>query len=89
MDEWMKNPKIQNMDSKKLALLSALASEGVNKKQNEMLPFFLSAMNTAKNNNINFDNDEKNILLDVLMQQLSPEEKKKAETIMKMTSAFK
>lgn len=89
MDNWMNNPKLKDLDPAKLALLSSLASEGANKKQSEMLPFLLSAMQAADSNGINFEGDEKNLLLEVLMQQLSPDEKKKAETIIKMTSAFK
>lgn len=89
MDNWMNDPKLKNLDPAKLALLSSLASEGSNKKQSEMLPFLLSAMQSANNNGINFEGEEKNLLLEVLMQQLPPEDKVKAETIIKMTSTFK
>ena len=49
----------------------------------------MSAMNTAKSNGIDFEGEEQQLLLDVLMEQLSPEEKRKAENIIKMTSAFR
>ena len=88
MDNWMNNPMLQNMDPAKLQMLSSLASEGVNKNKNEMLPFFLSAMNNAGKQGLDFNADERTLLMQVLMQNLSPEEKKKAETILQMTSAF-
>lgn len=89
MNDWMNNPKLANMDPSKLALLSSLASQGVNKNKSELLPFFLSAMSTAKSNGIDFQGEEQQLLFDVLLQQLSPEEKRKAENIIKMTSAFR
>ena len=88
MNDWMNNPKLKNMDPAKLALLSSLASQGVNKKQSEMLPFFLSAMSTAKEKGLDFQVEERNLLMEVLMQQLSPDEKRKAENIIRMSSAF-
>ncbi len=88
-NNWMNNPKLKNLDPAKLALLSSLATEGASKSQSEMLPFLLSAMQTADKKGINFEGEEKNLLLEVLMQQLSPDDKKKAETIIQMTSAFK
>lgn len=89
MNDWMNNPKLKGMDPAKLALLSSLASQGVSKNKSELLPFFMSAMNTAKSNGIDFEGEEQQLLLDVLMEQLSPEEKRKAENIIKMTSAFR
>jgi len=89
MNDWMNNPKLKNMDPTKLAMLSSLAAQGINKNKSELLPFFLSAMNTAQKNGIDFQGDEQQLLLDVLMEQLSPEEKRKAENIIKMTSAFR
>ena len=77
MDDWMNNPKLKNLDPAKLAMLSSLATEGSKKSRSEMMPFLMSLMNNKGSNGI-----------DVLMQQLSPEERKKAETIIKMTSAF-
>ncbi len=53
-----------------------------------MMPFLMSLMNNKGSNGIDFSGEEQNLMLDVLMQQLSPEERKKAETIIKMTSAF-
>jgi len=88
MDNWMNNPLLQNMDPAKLQMLSALASEGAGKSKNEMLPFFMSAMSNASKKGIDFNADERALLVNVLMQNLPPAEKKKAETILQMTSAF-
>ena len=88
MDDWMNNPKLKNLDPAKLAMLSSLATEVSKKSRSEMMPFLMSLMNNKGSNGIDFSGEEQNLMLDVLMQQLSPEERKKAETIIKMTSAF-
>lgn len=88
MNNWMNNPLLQNMDPAKLQLLSSMANEGVSKNKNDMLPFFLSAMNNAQKQGLDFNPDERSLLMQALMQNLSPAEKKKAETIIQMTSAF-
>lgn len=87
-DSWMNNPALNNIDPVKLQLLSSMANEASAKSTNEMLPFFLSAMNQANEKGVAFSAPEKELLMNILMEKLSPEEKKKAETIIKMTSAF-
>lgn len=89
MENWMNNPQLKNMDPAKLKLLSSLAAEGTKKGRNDMLPFLMSAMSMTQQKGMDFSESERSLLLDVLMQSLSPEDKKKAETIIQMTSALK
>lgn len=88
-NSWMNNPMLKDIDPLKLQMLSSFANEAGSKKQSEMLPFFLSAMNQSNEKGAGFNSNEKDLLLGILMEQLSPNEKQKAETILRMTSAFK
>lgn len=85
---WMNDPALKQIDPVKLQLLSSLANEAGTKGPNDMLPFFLSAMNRTNAGGSGFSDNERELLLNVMMQKLSPEEKQKAETILRMTSAF-
>lgn len=87
-NSWMNDPALNNIDPVKLQILSSMANEASAKSTNEMLPFFMSAMNQANEKGVTFTSPEKQLLMNILMQKLSPEEKKKAETVIKMTSAF-
>lgn len=87
-DSWMNNPALNNIDPVKLQILSSLASEAGKKSPNEMMPFFMSAMNQTAEKGVNFTQPERELLINILMQNLPPEDKKKAETILRMTSAF-
>lgn len=87
-DSWMKDPALQNIDPLKLQMLSHLAKEAGSKNSNDMLPFFLSAMNQANEKDMHFNEPEKELLIKILLQQLSPAERQRAETILSMTSAM-
>lgn len=87
-NSWMNDPALQNIDPVKLQMLSNIASGANGKTPNELLPFFLSSMRQANDQGITFSSPEKELLLNILMQKLSPEERKKAETILKMTASF-
>ena len=88
MDDWMNNPKLKNLDPAKLAMLSYLATEGSKKSRSEMMPFLMSLMNNKGSNGIDFSGEEQNLMLDVLMQQLSPEERKKSRNHYKNDFCF-
>lgn len=89
VNNWTNDPKLKHFDASKLALLNSLAREGTSKGSSQMLPFFLSVLRSANAKGINFSEEERETLMEVLMQQLSPAERKKAETILRMTSAMK
>lgn len=87
-EDWINNPLLKDIDPVKLQIITTLANEGTQKSKTEMLPFFMSAMSQANQKGVAFTPEERQLMLDILMQNLSPEEKKRAETIVKMTSAF-
>lgn len=87
-NSWMNDPALKNIDPMKLQILSSIANEAGNKNINELLPFFMSAMNQANDKGISFSSPERELLMNILMQKLAPEERQKAETIIRMASAF-
>lgn len=87
-NSWMNDPSLQNIDPVKLQMLSNIANGANGKTPNELLPFFLSSMRQANDQGITFSSPEKDLLLNILMQKLSPTERQKAETILKMAASF-
>lgn len=85
---WMNDPSLKHIDPVKLQILSGLANNVSGKNANEMLPLMMSAINQANQKGVSFSSSEQELLLNLLMEQLSPEEKKKAETMVQMISAF-
>lgn len=88
MDDWMNNPKLKNLDPAKLAMLSSLATEGSKKSRSEMMPFLMSLMNNKAQMELIFQVKSKISCLMYLCSNYLQKNSKKAETIIKMTSAF-
>ena len=86
-NSWANNPKLKNIDPNKLQMIMALADQGGNKKQSEMMPFLLAAASKSKSQGLTFTSDEIEVIIDVLKSGKSKEEIKKIEkmrSIMKM-----
>ena len=73
------NPLLQ-----KLQFLMNFASSSKPTDIKEMMPFLLSAMNSAKAKNIQFTDPETELLVTILKQNMSKEEAEKADKILQL-----
>lgn len=78
------NPAFANLTPDKLNFLMNFANAKKPTQMQEMMPFLLSSMNQAKKENINFTPSETDLLIELLKQNLSPEESKKVEMVLNM-----
>ena len=78
------NPLLQNMEPEKLQFLMNFASSPKPNDMKEMMPFLLSAMNSAKSNNIQFTEPETELLFHLLKQNMSADEAAKADKILQL-----
>lgn len=83
-DFFMNNPIFQGMDPIKLQFLMNFSQKEKPKNMKDAMPFLLANMSLAKKENIQFSNKEIHFLVDVLCQNLSPEEQTKVKRIMAM-----
>lgn len=83
-DIFQNNPILENMAPEKLQFLMNFASSPKPTDMKEMMPFLLSTMNSAKSQNIQFTDPETELLINVLKQNMSPEEAKKADKIIQL-----
>lgn len=84
MNEWMNDPKLSGIDPSKLAMLQALASQGSQKSQNDMLPFLMAVANNSKKKGIQFTPQEMSMIVDVMKKRSSPGEAAKIEQMLNM-----
>lgn len=87
--DWMNDPRVRNISPEKRALLETLIQNSKGKKQKDLLPFLTSAMNEAKRRNLSLTGDEASLLIEVLMENLSPEEKEKASQFLNLAKKAK
>ena len=71
------NPLLADMSPEKLQFLMNFATAKKPTDIKEMMPFLLSAMNSAKSNNIQFSEPETDLLFQILKQNMSAEESAK------------
>lgn len=81
---WMLDPEIQDIDSKKIQFLQMLFFEGNKLSEKERLPFFLSIATRAKKDKISFSDDEVERIVQVLKKNSTPQELKKIDQILQL-----
>lgn len=78
------NPAFHNLSPEKLAFLMNFANSKKPTQMQEMMPFLMSSMNQAKKENIQFTPSESDLLIEILKQNLSPEEAHKVDMMMRI-----
>ena len=78
------NPAFKNLSPEKLAFLMNFANTKKPTQMQEMMPFLMSSMNQAKKENIQFTASESDLLIEILKQNLSPEEAHKVDMMMRI-----
>lgn len=84
MENWMNDPRVKNITPEKKLLLEQLIKEGSTKSEKEMMPFLMSAMTAVKKSKLNLTPDEGSLLIEILMEKMSPAERKKTQQVLAM-----
>jgi len=78
------NPAFNNLSPEKLAFLMNFANAKKPTQMQEMMPFLLNSMSQAKKQNIQFTASESDLLIEILKQNLPPEESRKVDMMMRI-----
>lgn len=81
---WTNNPKLKNLDPKKMAILLDLAKEADGKPMDKVIPLLMNANKKVQQQNMTFSKEESDLMLDILTKNMSPQEKMQIEFIKKM-----
>lgn len=85
-NNWMNNPAFQNIDPQKLLLLNQLLGQAGSKSKDELLPFFMAASSKASSMGMAFSDAETELIMSVLTEKMSPEEKNRVETMRRLAT---
>lgn len=86
----LNNPQLNNISPDKLALLMELAkSNAATGSPQEMAASLKNASETAKKEGMNFSSGERDMIIEVLKQNMPPQEQKKVDLIMGMMKNMK
>lgn len=83
------NPAFSGMSPEKLQFLLAFAGKDKPKNMKDVMPFLLSNMKQAKEQNLDFTKPEVQIICELLCKDLPPAEQEKAKKIMSLLSMGK
>jgi hypothetical protein len=86
---WSNNPKLKNIDPKKLAVLIELMKEAEGKPLDQVLPLLMRTNKRLQEQNLVFSKEESELMIDLLTKSMSPKEKMQFEMIRKMMAATK
>lgn len=84
--KWMDDPAVAHVSAEKLEFLQTLVFESKGLSQKEMFPFLMSVMKKAKEQKIQFKENEMNLLIQTIKKYSSEQE---VATIEKMLAAKK
>lgn len=88
-NSWTNNPKLRNIDPRKMAILLDFIKQTDGKTMEQLLPMFLSTNKRLQQQNLSLTKDESEIIIDVLTKNMSPREKSQFEMIKKFMSLKK
>lgn len=80
-NSWTNNPKLKNVDPRKLAILLELVKEAEGKPTDKLIPLLVNANKKLQQQNMTFTKDETQLIIDILTKQMTPREKAQFEMI--------
>jgi hypothetical protein len=84
---WTNNPKLNNIDPRKMTILLELMKEAEGKPMDKLVPLLLSANKKLQQQNMTFSKDESDVMIEILTKNMSPKEKQQFEMIKKMMAS--
>ncbi len=81
---WTNNPKMKNVDPRKLAILLEVMKEAEGKPMDKLIPLLMNTNKRLNEQNLTFNKDESDIMMEILTKNMSPKEKSQFEMIRKM-----
>lgn len=83
-NSWMNNPKLHNVDPRKLAILIEVMKEAEGKPMDKLVPLLMNTNKRLQEQNLTFTKDESDLMIELLTKNMNPKEKMQFEMIKKM-----
>lgn len=88
MNEWMNHPAMKQLDSTKLELIKAAADQTQGKSGKSLAPVMMNLITGANKKGIRFTNEEVSLILDILKDGKSVEEKMQIDHMINVISSY-
>lgn len=88
INDWMNNPAMKNIDPIKLELIKTAASKTSGKSGKELAPIMMALISGANKQGIRFTPEEMTLILDILKDGKSKEEREQIDRTINMASSL-
>ena len=88
MNEWMNHPAMKNIDPVKLELIRLAAAQTSGKQGNQMATTMMALITATRKHGISFTPDEISLIMEVLKDGKSDEEKAKIDQTVNMIKSM-
>lgn len=88
-NSWLNNPKLRNVDPRKLAILKELMKQAEGKSMEQLIPLLIAANKRLAQQNMTFTKEESELMLEALTRNMSPKERAQFEMIKKIMALRK
>lgn len=79
--DWKQDPRLKNMDPAKLHYIEAFADRIRHTPKNQLIPVFMSLQTETRQRNLEFTNDETELLVSILTADMDPSQRQKLEML--------
>ncbi len=86
---WTNNPKLKNIDPRKMTIFLELMKEADGKPMEQLVPLLMNANKKLQQQNMAFSKEESEVLMEILTKNLSPKERQQFEMIRKFMATRK
>lgn len=84
---WTNNPKLNNIDPRKMAILLELMKEAEGKPMDKLIPLLVNTNKKLQQQNMVFSKDESDVMIEILTKNMSPKEKQQFEMMKKVMAS--
>lgn len=88
MNEWMNHPAMKTLDSTKLELIKTAARQTQGKSGKMLAPVMMTLITDANKKGIRFSPEEMSLVLEILKEGKSTQEKLQIDNIVKMVTNY-
>ncbi|MEG1888346.1 MAG: hypothetical protein RR491_02360 [Lachnospiraceae bacterium] len=85
----LNNPALENIPPEKLKFLLEFASQNKANSTKDMMPLLMAANASAKKNKLDFSKDETALIVEIMKQTMTKEERGKVDMVMKLFQNMK
>ena len=82
--DWMKDPRVRDIDPAKLQFLQKLVFEMQKLSDKEKLPFLMALASGSRKKNLSFSEEDVNIIIDVIRDYSSAEDLSKMNRVLSL-----